>query len=327
MISVHWIINIFILVCSSSYINQDQLDFVKGFYGNKFSVEESYPDQVSWRSYANVQLKVEGPERDKERIYPNDLWLAIIHTLPKNLKNIENTRNTWCNTTLQKRYSFKCIFVLVESTVREQNKYDELIHLNETYHDIYFITMPDLPEHWFTLQQKNIAAYILARELFPNYHFYSRVDDQIVVTVDLLSDFLSEHLTQPTVIGQLHQHRPYKNPQHKYYDPLAKNLRRYFLFPSGYLSLFSANIIDYIAQWKNYYSFAPSALEDPGFGHWIYKYAIETHQLIDIIKPLNWGGHMKSNSYGDFIVYHSQEGDLNQTELFQRRLNDGYMKI
>ena len=197
--------------------------------------------------------------------------------------------------------------------------------MNETFHDIYFIDLPDLKEQWFTLQQKNINAYILAMDIFPNYQFYARVDDEIVVTVDVLSTLLSHYINQTVVIGDIVTHRPNRNPQNKYYDPLAKHFKYYFPFPAGYLSIFSRDIIQYIAQWKHYYTFAPSSLEDPGFGQWIYKYAKNTDIIVKFITPLSWGGNVKH--FYDCIVYHSQRGKLNQYTVFKQQCERGYMSI
>ncbi|EDR23430.1 beta-1,3-N-acetylglucosaminyltransferase, putative [Entamoeba dispar SAW760] len=308
------------------FIDHLQRRYVKSFYGEKFNVEESYPLRVNIEEYANLNQNVAlGFEKEKTKSYPERLWLAIIHTMPNKISHIQNTRNTWCREEYQQRYGFKCIYVLVESSVRQTKHLNDLLKLNETYHDIYFIDMPDLNEHWFTLQQKNINAYIMALNIFPDYSFYSRVDDQILVTVDILSSFLMNHLTNSTVVGEMVKHRPNRNPRNKYYDPLAINIPKYFPFPAGYLSIFSQDIIKFIGKWENYYTFAPSSLEDPGFGHWIYKFANTTNQRVDLLTPENWGGNTK-NTYGDYIIFHDQRGRLNQTEFLKRRIEDGYMK-
>ncbi|EKE39817.1 hypothetical protein ENUP19_0211G0035 [Entamoeba nuttalli] len=319
------ILLLFQLFSAKEYITQKQREYVTKFYGPKFKVEEDYPYEIDFNTYAHVEVQSKNPPRDEDRIYPKKLWLAIIHSIPSKISHVENTRNTWCREEYQQRYGFKCIFVFVESSAKQLEQYNELVEMNETYHDIYFIDMPDLNEHWFTLQQKNINAYIMALKLFPNYYFYTRVDDEIIVTVDLLSDFLFAHTHNPTVVGQLTYHAPYTNPRHKYYDPLSRNLPRYYIYPGGYLSIFSQDIIKFIGKWENYYTFAPSSLEDPGFGHWIYKFANTTNQRVDLLTPENWGGHV-GTTYGDYIVFHDQEGHLNQLETLNRRIEDGYMK-
>ena len=318
---------LFILSTVQSIQIVDDYEMFKSTYGSRFHVDSVYPHEVEYSEYCIIE---ENKSFDsslstmKKLHFPEKLWLAMIHTVPSKLSHVINTRNTWCQQQLQEKYGFKCIFIFVESTVNQSDKREEILRMNETYHDIHFITMPYLREQWFTLQQKNINAYIMAKQLFPGYYFYSRVDDEIIVTVDKLSTFLLQYLDEPTVIGEIISHRPNRIPSNKYYDPLAKQFPKYFPFPAGYLSLFSNDIIQYIAQWDNYYTFAPSSLEDPGFGHWIYKYAKSNKVRVRIVSPERWGGNVKDFNE-DYIVYHSQRGKLNQMQIFQQQINRGYM--
>ncbi|ELP87205.1 hypothetical protein EIN_093620 [Entamoeba invadens IP1] len=305
------------------YITNDQRQYVNSFYGDKFSVDEDYPDEVDVYSYADLNESLGIPQHYKNTFYPDKLFLAIIHTIPSKLHHVEKTRQTWCNPQYQNEFGMKCIFVLVRETVEKKNMTGIVSSLNNTYHDLYYIEMPNLKEHWFTLQQKNVNAYILAKTLFPDYLFYSRVDDEIIVTVDTLADLLVSLPKKNTVVGEFVRHRPNKNVKNKYYDPLAINIKKYFFFPAGYLSIWSSDIIDFIASWENYYTIAPSSLEDPGFGHFLYKYYTTTNNKLYFVTPEKWGGNTGTH-YGDYMVFHDQRGRLNQTKILERRIADGH---
>ena len=243
--------------------------------------------------------------------YPNNIWLAVIHTIPSRINRSINTRNTWCQKKYQERYGFKCIFVYVKSTVERDGANDQLMSLNETYHDIYYIEMPGLKEGWFTMQQKNIDGFIFALDAFPNYQYYCRVDDEIVVSVDEVSEFLLSLKETNVVLGRLYSHAPGLTVGAKYYDPLASCLRRYYTFPSGCFSIFSKNITKFLASWDNYYRIAPSSLEDPGMGNFIYKYAQTEKVKVHLYQTIDWG----------YRFYHVDVGTLGQLEGWKKLLN------
>ena len=65
-------------------------------------------------------------------------------------------------------------------------------------------------------------------------------------------------------------------------------------------------------------------MEDPGFGHWIYKFAKINKVKVTIVTPINWGGNVKNFS-DDYIVYHSQRNRLHQLDIFIQQVDRGHM--
>ena len=202
--------------CFGQYVNDNLRSYVQHFYGSKFAVEENFPMRVKLRQYARLFPHAPQPLHNESFVYPEKTWIALIHTVPKNIDHITTTRNTWCKPEHQRRFGFKCVFVLVESTVIRNDMVDVFRKLNDTYHDIYFIQMPDTFEHWFTLQLKNINTYIMALDIFPGYKFYTRVDDQVMVTPDLLTDFLLSIPDHASSVGVYLHHKPYRRFTNKF---------------------------------------------------------------------------------------------------------------
>ncbi|ELP94749.1 beta-1,3-N-acetylglucosaminyltransferase, putative [Entamoeba invadens IP1] len=310
----------------SLYFDETDRMYVKSFYGKNFSVDESYPIMTKDSFYAKVNWKYPQPEHNASQVYPDKIWMALIHTVPSKMDHVNKTRETWCKKDHQKKFGYKCAFIMVKSTVEQSGKMDEIIRQNNTFGDIYFIDMPELKESWFTLQLKNINAYLMALDVFKGYNFYTRIDDQVMVTPDLLSDFLMSIEPKRTSIGVFLNHSPFRDPKHKYFDRLAVNIPKYFYFPLGFFSMFSRDIVEFMGTWEHYHCFAPSSLEDPGFGHWLYKFAIESKKKVRLYTPEKFGGNMYWDwqVYGDYMVFHDLKTKLNVSMIYQRRLDEGH---
>ena len=291
-------------------MTSSQRRFIKEHYGDKFSVDDSYPLAYNVATFGTIKL-FNGQPR-KMGSFPPKTLLALIHTVPKNVQHIIDAQNTWCRPGLQKKFGYTCAFILVQGTVdRPENAAykEQLLAMNSTAGDIYFIEMPDLKEGWFTLQMKNIASYIFAMQAFPGYKWYARVDDEILVVPELLIPALVDLNDTATTVGELYMHPPFSQPKRKYYDPLCTQIGNYFPYPAGFFSLFSRDMTEFFADWGKYYKIAPSALEDPGFGHLIYRFGQEQHKWINFVMFKNFGGNFWS-SRDVYMTYHRQDHQL-----------------
>ncbi|ELP83644.1 hypothetical protein EIN_200820 [Entamoeba invadens IP1] len=316
---------------TNTFFNTKNLNKTNTNYSLKsFTVDYSYPKYVQLYTYARPNYTYKQPIHIHNTKYPQNTLLAMIHTLPSHLVHIKNTRQTWCQRNYQDIFGFKCLFILVNKTVEDydnthpkENIFKTLLTMNSTYNDIYLIDMPGLQESWTTLQQKNIAAYTQIYPLYTSYKFYARVDDCVMVNVEMLMDVLNEIPSNNTVVGDFWNHAPWKEPGKKYYDKLASRYSLYYTFPSGYFSIFSNDITHFFADWDKYYNIAPSSLEDPGFGFLIWKYTKENNMKVNLIKPKLWGGQIKAK-YGNYIVFHGMIGEMNQIDFYDRSIKDGH---
>lgn len=255
------------------------------YYGEKFKVDESYPTVMNVNSYADKVVGDKFKRLGKDYQYPSNLWLAIIHSVPSRMERVQFIRETWCQRKYQNKFGFKCIFVFVpEGKTEQQISY--LLKENETYHDFYFLTMPDLEEGWYTLAQKNLIAQRFGIQQFPEYQFYSRIDDESVVNVDIVADYLLS-IKDPTasVIGLWQWNYQIKpDPEYFYFDPLGVNVNGY-AYPYGCLEIFSRDVTEFLVQEENYYNIPPSCLEDNTIGLLLYRYTKVKSRRIKFLEP------------------------------------------
>ncbi|ELP84788.1 hypothetical protein EIN_075970 [Entamoeba invadens IP1] len=302
---------------------QKELKYVQTIYGNNFSVDINYPKTYRIFEYTHSDFDFNQPLHKSKTEYPQKMLLTMIHTSSTRITDMENTRNTWCQSRYQKEFGFKCVFLIVRKSVEQNGKKDFLERMNATTKDIYFINMPLLEEKNETRHQQDIASFVTIFDTFKDYKFYAKVNDNVMINVEMLMDVLISLPEEETVVGEFNNNKPNGDITSKCYDLLAQRYARYFIYPSGYLAIYSRSLSKFFAEWKNYYCMPPTSSADPALGFLMYKYAKNHNKKIHLISPELWkneGNETTCNA----IVFNKYTKNITQVDKFTQCVKDGH---
>ncbi|KAL7721139.1 hypothetical protein QTN25_001576 [Entamoeba marina] len=266
-----------------------------------FTVEQ-YPPKYDRSS----SVRLYGyPQPEQKNNISNNLSLMLIRTTPARLHYHSEIRKTWCDPSIQQQFEIKCLFYFVSSTVKNFHDRNDILTTNWTTKDIRFVDLPLKTEGWWTIYHKNIMILNDAINTFPNYKYYSIVDDEDYINVDLFSNFVNAMERNNSVMGKFIRVYPKKRKTSRYYDPLAPS-HPYYPFPTGELMVFSPDIARYISSMKNYYVTPPTVLDDTAIGYLIYKYFTKTKKPVNLYKPKELESMLVHSKQPTFQVNHTQ---------------------